>query len=72
MPNKRWNSMHGANDKSGGGHKEGSRGSATGTSTPMKTASWPGLPGKTQPRARNAGQPTTGHKGAFYVKKQGL
>jgi hypothetical protein len=72
MPNARWNNMHGANDRSGGGHKEGSRGSKPGGSMPMKTANWPGLPGKTQPKARNAGIPKTGHKGSFRVKAVGV
>lgn len=71
MPNKRWNNQHGANDASGGGHKDPA-GSAIGTSTPTKTANWPGLPGKTQGKARNAGQPKTGKKGSFYVKAVGL
>ena len=73
MPNKRWNSMHGGNDKSGGGHREGARGSPIGTSaTPVKTAAWPGVPGKTQSKDRSAGVKKTGHKGSFHVKQQGL
>ncbi len=71
MPNPRWNNMHGANDKSGGGHKDPA-GSSIGGSVTQKTASWPGLPGKTQPRARNAGVPKTGAKGPFRVKAVGL
>ena len=71
MSNKRWNNQHGANDKSGGGHKEGSRGSKP-SSGSNKTINWPGLPGPTQPRARNAGTPKTGHKGSFYVQSKGL
>ena len=71
MPNKRWNSMHGANDKSGGGASNKAQGSRPASGSD-KTANWPGLPGKTQPKARNAGVPKTGHKGGFYVKSVGL
>lgn len=38
---------------------------------PMKTAAWPGLPGKTQ-RSRAGGAPTKGHVGPFRVKSQGI
>lgn len=33
----------------------------------MKTANWPGLPGKSQGKDRSAGVPKKGWKGEFYV-----
>lgn len=71
MPNKRWNSMHGPDDKSGGGASNAAKGSKS-LSGSEKVANWPGLPGKTQGKARNAGQPKKGWKGTFYVKSEGL
>lgn len=41
-------------------------------SLPMGSPSWPGVPGKTQPRSRSAGTPTTGKLGPFETKKVGL
>ena len=64
--------MHGANDKSGGGAPSLPSGSTPSAPGADKTANWPGLPGPTQPKARNAGAPKTGHKGSFYVKAVGL
>ena len=60
MPNARWNNMHGANDRSGGGQ-------------PAKT---PGSPAKvnlgSKQRDRSGGAPKSGPLGPFYVKKEGL
>lgn len=39
---------------------------------PMGTASWPGLPGKTQSKSRSGSTPTAGPLGSFTVKKAGL
>ena len=73
MPNPLFNNMHGANRKGPGGAKNSASGSPIGTSaSPMKTANWPGLPGKTQAKARNAGVPKTGAKGPFHVKAVGI
>ena len=72
MPNPRWNNMHGPNDKSGGGHKEGARGSAPSGGVTYKTANWPGLPGATQSKDRSAGVKKTGHKGPFHYVAKGL
>jgi hypothetical protein len=72
MPNKRWNSMHGANDKSGGGHSNKAPGSSPKESMPEKTAAWPGLPGKAQSKDRSGGTAKSGPLGPFYVKKDGL
>lgn len=41
-------------------------------SLPMGTASWQGVPGKTQSKSRSNGIPTTGPLGQFTVKKVGL
>ena len=72
MPNPRWNNQHGANDASGGGHREGTKGSAPSGSVSEKSTNWPGLPGPTQPKDRSAGQPKKGWKGEFQVKKVGI
>ena len=71
MPNPLYNNMHGANRSQGAGASNSAKGSKP-SSGSDKTANWPGNPGPTQGKARNAGQPTTGHKGPFYVKKAGL
>lgn len=72
MPNPHYNNMHGANRGQGEGASNKSKGSKPGGGMPMKTANWPGVPGKTQGN-RSAGVKTTGHKGAaFEVKKIGL
>lgn len=72
MSNPYWNNQHGANRKSPEGASNTSKGSKTGTGTPMKTAAWPGVPGKTQSGSRSAGVKTTGKLGAFEVKKIGI
>jgi len=41
-------------------------------SMPMKTANWPGTPGKSQPSGRNNSTPETGKLGPFQVKKVGV
>lgn len=71
MPNPIYNNMHGANRKQGEGSSNTSKGSKPSGSMPMKTANWPGVPGKTQ-SSRSAGVKTTGKLGAFEVKKIGL
>lgn len=70
--NKYWRNPHGADHGNSGGASNAAKGKAIGGSGSDKTASWPGLPGKTQGKARNAGQPKTGHKGPFYVKAVGV
>lgn len=70
MPNPHYNNMHGADRKHPGAAKE--PGGSKPKSGSDKTANWPGVPGKTQGRARNAGSPTSGWKGQFEVKKIGL
>lgn len=73
MPNAYYNNMHGANRKGAGGGKMSAEGSKPETFSKEGTASWPGLPGKTQGKSRSGGTPTTGHRGhEFYVKKVGL
>lgn len=72
MPNPIYNNQHGANRKQGDGASNGAKGSKPSGGTPMKTANWPGLPGKTQSGNRSAGVKTTGKLGAFEVKKIGL
>lgn len=47
-------------------------GSAPAAKLPEKTVGYPGVPGKTQPKSRANGTPTTGHCGPFYVRKEGL
>ena len=56
MANQRWQSH-----KTSGG-KTGQQGPRHDTVGPIKTKSWPGIPGKTQPKIRNHG---------FEKKKQG-
>jgi len=70
MANKRYNGLAG---KSGGKASGGSQGgTAAPTAMPIKTANWPDLPGKAQPRSRSEGTPIEGKCGPFYVKKSGL
>ena len=69
MPNGYHNKQVSPLKKSGGGggnHK--AQGSSPSEAMPEKTASWPGLPGASQPKARNGGTPS----GPFYVKKAGI
>ena len=70
MPNKFYNDL----PSKGGGKAEGGTqgGKAQSNTMAMKTASWPGLPGKPQPGSRANGMPTTGHCGPFNHKKEGL
>ena len=49
MPNKNFAKF------TGGGHKEPPRGKKCGDLGPVKTANWPDVPGKTQPKTRNYG-----------------
>jgi hypothetical protein len=73
MANKYHN--QGANPSSQKGGEGGSNkasGSAPALSMPEKTASWPGLPGKSQGGSRSGGAPTTGYAGPFHHKKIGL
>lgn len=72
MPNPRFNNMHGANRTQGEGASNTSKGSKPAAGTPMKTANWPGVPGKTQSSDRSCGCKKTGSKGDFYVKQIGL
>lgn len=72
MPNPIYNNQHGSNRTQGAGADTKARGSKPSGAMPMKTANWPGVPGKTQSGDRSAGVKKTGHKGDFYVKKQGL
>ncbi len=55
----------------GGGAKTGARGSNS-APMPMKTANWAGLPGKTQPTNRAAGDPKSGSMGPFNHKSEGV
>lgn len=58
--------------KSTGGHSNKAQGSSPSLAMPIKTANWPGLPGKSS-SSRAAGAPTTGCAGKpFQVKKSGL
>ena len=53
--------------------KHGAMGMSPTLSMPIKTANWPGVPGKTQKNMRHGGAATKGYCGAdFYVKKEGL
>ena len=64
----------GANpSKQTGGQGPGpkAQGSPASAPMPVKTANWPGLPGKAGPN-RSGGDPTSGKLGPFYVKKEGL
>lgn len=73
MANKRY-CESGMNQGIGKGKSPAKPTSGTVQSAPMpeKTASWPGLPGKAQPRSRAAGTPTSGKLGPFYVKNEGI
>jgi len=53
MANRRHNKQV-APSQSGGGHSVNHRGPST-QPMPERTARWPGLPGKTQPRDRGGG-----------------
>jgi len=63
MPNKFNNKITG-----GTGAATGQRASGKSTAMPMKTASWPGVPGKTQPKDRSGGV----KKANVHVKSEGL
>lgn len=66
MPNKSYSKF-----PSKGGETK-AMGSAPDLSMPIRTASWPGLPGPAS-KSRAAGTPETGCKGMpFYPKKQGM
>ena len=68
MPNKFYSKI-----KSTGGGSNKASGSPPSLGMPVKTAAWPGLPGKTQSKSRSGGAPTTGTGNKpFYVKKEGL
>lgn len=60
MPNKRWNSMHGADDKSGGGRSNKAPGSAPKVNLGAKQ------------KDRSGGTPKRGPLGPFYVKSEGI
>ena len=72
MPNALYNNMHGANRSQGEGASNKAQGSKSGGGTPMKTANWPAVPGKTQSKDRSAGVKKTGRMGSFHVKQTGL
>ena len=74
MPNKYHNSDVVPHKQSGGeGASNAPQGSSPESPSKEGTAGWPGVPGKTQPRSRAGGAPTTGHRGhSFIVKKEGL
>ena len=60
MPNKRWNSMHGANDRSGGGKSNKSSGSPAKVNLGAKQ------------NDRSGKTPKTGWSSKFYVKSEGI
>jgi hypothetical protein len=60
MTNKRWNSMHGANDKSGGGQSNKTSGSPAKVNLGAKQ------------KDRSGGTAKRGSLGPFYVKSEGL
>jgi len=60
MPNPRWNSMHGANDRSGGGQSNKTKGS------PAKVNLG------AQQKDRSGGTPKRGSLGPFYKKAEGI
>jgi len=72
MPNKFYNDL---SSKGGGKVNPADAGEGKGTpapsAMPMKTAAWPGLPGKTGPE-RSLGTPKRGKRGPFHVKQEGL
>jgi hypothetical protein len=73
MANKYHGNLTGNGRQTGGqGMSNKASGSSPDLSMNEKTAAWPGLPGKQQPKSRSGGAPTTGHCGPFYVKKSGL
>ena len=54
---------------SGGGGSNKAQGSPPSTAMPVKTAGWPGLPGKDGPN-RSGGTPNHGYAGQFYAMQQ--
>jgi hypothetical protein len=60
MPNKRWNSMHGANDKSGGGKSNKTPGSAKSVNLGAKQ------------KDRSGGTHKRGPLGPFHSKAEGI
>ena len=73
MSNKFFNKDTAPSKQSGGeGGSNAPEGSGVPMGMPEKTAAWPGLPGKTQPRSRANGEPTTGKLGPFLNKKEGI
>lgn len=67
------NKFYGGLGGKGGGKASGGTqgGKAQSTTMPMKTADWPGLPGKASPD-RSGGTKKTGHCGPFRVKQVGM
>lgn len=70
MPNPRYNNVQSRNGGKAD-YSEQADGPAPSTSMPMKTANWPGLPGKAGPNRAN-GTPKEGHCGPFFNKKEGM
>jgi hypothetical protein len=60
MPNPRWNNMHGANDKSGGGASNKAPGTAPKVNLGAKQ------------KDRSGGTAKRGPLGPFHVKSEGL
>lgn len=60
MPNPRWNSVHGANDKSGGGHSN----KAPGTQVKVDLGS--------KQKDRSGKTPKKGWFSKFYVRSEGI
>ena len=69
MANKLYGGLAGKGGGTASGGTQGGKSQAT--AMPMKTAAWPGTPGKTGPN-RSGGAPKSGHCGAFHVKQEGL
>jgi hypothetical protein len=68
------NKYHGnltGNGKHSGGAQSDTRRGAPSMPMPEKTASWPGVPGKTGPN-RSGGTPKKGKRGPFHVKHEGM
>lgn len=70
MANKYHNQGANPSSQSGdGGGSNKAQGSPANVSMPVRTANWPGLPGKSGPD-RSAGVPNRGYVGQFYALQE--
>ena len=70
-PSKQSGGEGGSNEPAGSGPESAESSEGTMPSMTVKTANWPGLPGKAG-SSRAGGAPTKGYAGPFLVKQVGM